>query len=149
MFGSYWILWKKFIIENSIKKKSIKSELNILEFTLGPTAKVTLVEWERGSPSPPSVNKSHPTQQHVFDSGKKIRWRKWGSPFIIPNNFYFLSPPRFGSEAPPSDTPKSSSLAEGLPENKHFDGGRAEFPTQLNTVWHESPKDVRMLFSSK
>jgi hypothetical protein len=83
-------------------------------------AKVTLVEWERGSPSPPSVNKSHPTQQHVFDSGKKIRWRKWGSPFIIPNNFFFLSPPRFGSEAPPKWHPQVKLIGRGSAGEQTF-----------------------------
>jgi hypothetical protein len=42
-------------------------------------------------------------------------------------------------------TPKSSSLAEGRPENKEFDGGRAEFPNTLNTLFGTSPRDVRML----
>jgi hypothetical protein len=35
---------KKIIIGNFNKKNSTKSEVNILEFTLGPMAKVILVE---------------------------------------------------------------------------------------------------------
>jgi hypothetical protein len=35
---------KNLSLRIQLKKKSIKSELNILEFTLGPMAKVTLVE---------------------------------------------------------------------------------------------------------
>jgi hypothetical protein len=55
-------------------------------------AKVILVEWETGSPCPSSVNKSHPTT--CIDSGKNSL-EKMGSPFIIPNNFFFPFSPAF------------------------------------------------------
>ncbi len=72
-----------------------------------------------------------------------------GSPFIIPNNFFFFLPRVLARKHPQVAPPSQAQSAEGRPENKHFDGGRAEFPTHLNTVRHESPKDIRMLFSSK
>jgi len=111
---------KKLSLRIQLKKKFNKIRTKYFRVHTWADGKGHTSWVRKGGHRPLLVWTSHTQHKNMYLTLAKKIVGENGKSVYNSQQFFFLSPPRFGSEAPPSGTPKSSSIGRGSAGEQTF-----------------------------